>query len=1434
MKFETLNRRPKRVVGGDLTPAEQREFAKNRREFLEQAWPHKSGVNTFSAADAELESMLLDNCSDYVRAGRVDAVGDKWKTKTVQRFGWACIAHGWSIVPQEREGTRNPSRIPYTVGAGLKAKELSETFYPTQWREKRHSIRQFLQLGEVWDANLALQCCAASSHIRILDIDCRDAETAKRVMQTAFDILGVTPFVRYGARPKVQLIYRVQGDDIGIGRWSITFKNADGSPDVDEDGHPINAVEWLAEGGIFTAYGLHHKTKKSFEWEGLHPAIAGPELAPIVTKGLLRQFTNALEAVRPIVGGVANSNPHGGRSVITEFDRRGNGRIWVPKISQGQWSVDAEGYVTDGAETWATAHAWALCAANAGDLRRLMPIIEDYLTAHACNVLGKRRRDHGDYSSDERIMRAVRLKLKAAADKWHQSIDSFMRTGRYLPKIIPWGINEDGTRPVAQRIAPAGRPADGSLDWIPDDTCPVEALADSMPTARVSIDKKTVEATMRDAFERQLIENLELRHKTAAKVSSDVRGHVRGFFDSISESPFHLLKAPTGAGKTVAFWAEVAAFIAANPRRNQAGDLGPILFVVPSHANANESMLVAERNGLFSAEFWSEDDIDSIHSMVGRSVRVERFKGRSAAGMCGRQEELKALSDKSIGASGLCEKTVDAVSDAEAKLTRREGGDVEQIKLLCPIRAAGECGYYNQFDKLANADIIVITHAYLTMRGLPKVLKTPRAVIIDESVTYAALNQGYLPLWAFELQRKRPYVTKSDRARFADWTIDQIADAYYADRLEAADLAKTTIQAGKELGTVFRDLKRGRALVEAAILVCERSHDADRAVRPDVTPEAVKLIARKETAKHLLLEKRFWKTLLNRMDLLDAGDAKGDREMRFQAVMHPDSEMGLQAPHVRISWGTPLNWSDRPLLLLDASANKRIMGKVFGRDPVEHVVDAPLHVRTVAAIEKTWSTSSFIPAWDASDDEKAQCAANIASARSLITITAVVYGYGRVIVGTTMKVREVLTGGGWLPPANIDFVHFGALRGLDFAKDHVCAISIGRTEQPISIIDGYAAALTYDDDQPEEPYDRSGMGLTPEGRPLFRPATSRKMMMRTGQDVSHNIPQMPGKMVLDTKGEVVVVKIKIDDGRVIAARSWGQDLEESWREEELRQFLGRLRPVFRGVAVDADGVALQVEPPVWLCIGKVQPPGIIVDEVVEVSQLIKPAPVYDMVRLGDGIFDEHVMAAVPAVREMMGERSLKEIRAAYMPGRNSYILRLISAMDKVVYRLARDEPGRQRSGYVASAMVEGDVAEHYLAVAKANGIDVVVVSVESSARRPKSRVKAQPDKVDARLASRDERLEAELNIRAIAARAKLSPAETEVRLLQGDRVAGIKLVEEEVEYDPDIEEGRLRYMAKTSNGDQRADKASTGHASPIELLAKVRRYPFSVDRFPVN
>jgi hypothetical protein len=105
------------------------------------------------------------------------------------------------------------------------------------------------------------------------------------------------------------------------------------------------------------------------------------------------------------------------------------------------------------------------------------------------------------------------------------------------------------------------------------------------------------------------------------------------------------------------------------------------------------------------------------------------------------------------------------------------------------------------------------------------------------------------------------------------------------------------------------------------------------------------------------------------------------------------------------------------------------------------------------------------------------------------------------------------------------------------------------------------------DISPEKPLDELGTGMDENGNPVRRPVLNRTVRLRIGYDVNLATPQMPTK--------------------------WGRLIEEQWREEELNQAVGRLRPVFRS------------DTPVAFLATSIIPEGLIVDRICTLDDIIK-------------------------------------------------------------------------------------------------------------------------------------------------------------------------------------------------------------------------------------
>lgn len=1220
--------------------------------------------------------------------------------------------NGWSVIPETR-----PDRKPAAQIVWHKGKISRVQVKPSERRDIRIPDRNLLiDLKGTEGNNLAVVNGPASGHARCIDIDCLDEDHARAVTEVALRIFGETPFRRVGRAPKIMLVYRMAGEDINLPTRSVAFLGANGKPDlIQKDGSWVarNAVEFLGAAHNWTCYGLHHSTGLSFDWSqgSLHPAIGGPEHAPLITRKMLSAFYRAINDLRPLAGfgTSSSSSPIGGQSEVSKFHLITNGgdqRCWFPDISRGEWQRDGEGYVIDGREKYLSAMCWAMMSANA-DLMRTAGGTKLLLTSYKQHCETQLLHD-GKWNS-AKIARECKSKFEFALPKWQESIRNFNATGRYAVKATPIRLRPDGTALIAQHVTGTPRPDDGSLDWLPEQAGPIPELTSTKKTRAITKVVKTAEQKAADAAARALIPTLEEREAHHIRVAAEVDAGIAAFFEDVARAavggiegdvPVHLLKAPTGAGKstrTISYIKDMVASIKAMGAR-QPGE-GQIFILLPSHDNIDEGLLTASREGMHVPTESEFDEDDAIAQLAEIGVFAERFMGKKRS-KCQRTAEMELLTSKGIGASGLCGAEVEEEEDELVKkMMKARGEKIEKVEILCPFRARGECEYWKQMPRVAAADVVFLPHAYLTMMSLPKVIKGARAVVIDESFIYQVLHQSRMDLDILTTPRKQPFITKKERALYPDRTADDIGTTMLAQRDEVAGIAHDAIRADECPAAAIRDAGKS-ALVPTALTVVKRSHSDEREITPEVNMEDILSLTTRPKGEALIEEERFWKIIEDRITALDDGTATGDREERLQLVYVLKD--GKHKPHVRLSWRSKPNWENVPKLLLDASANERVIAKVFGVVPVVHDVQAPLNLRTILIADRPFANRAFIPDGEATRAEQEVALETLNKTRAMVTKVSGAYSYGRVLMGSTIAVREAIGQGAWAPPENVDPVHYGALRGLDGFKNHSVAISVGRSEQPIHIVDGYKAALTYDDPEPERPFDALGTGLKANGKPLFREGYVRRIKMRTGDDYEIEVPMMRG--------------------------TWGQIIETSWREEELRQFVGRLRPVYAGGKV-APGQNAEV--PVWICQSKVLPEDFAVDEIFSLDDMSADAEFYDTLRLAEGVLADGITDRLPGCGHLAGER-LGAWAKRVLPDVPKLGERLVTSMHRVRYRIA----GSDQVHIARIAAWHDDPVAALHAAAKVAKVTITeVMDVEMSARTRVTAAKPRAhDKIDAKLA----------------------------------------------------------------------------------------------------
>ncbi len=1079
-----------------------------------------------------------------------------------RQSGMACRDLGWAVYPQTRGDNRRPGVIP-GIGA-IKIKPLQDA--PASVEDVRF-----------WSEKLPTLNVAAvmSSALVAIDIDVGTTGDSGWVQGLAFQTLGMTPFRRQGRPPRVLLIYRVApGTDLRSASYRL---EVDGKPGDDQ-------IEILGKGKSVTFYGAHHSTGDYFRWGDLQPTFASPEAAPLIKREQLTEFLDAVDHWRTLVGYRAKPVSHFAAEAV-EFD----GEVNSPssRMEWGVWEKQGIGKVlVDGRSEWLFRRAGRYASLNADamtDDAGAAAVFEAYV-GEALRYIART----GKWATDG----AIRT---AATDQFKRARIALLE-GRIKAAVV--AIREDGTRETvsgsgvlaiagdlgdaASWIAPAGSKTRRKSPSRIVKKADADHRPDSEKAKRLALLDTTARIALGERVAREVRESID----AWLTLLWDNAARIVGLIDDGHSLPDALrevgaLIAPTGAGKTSTL---IRAF---NDMRQARGPLPFALAVfLPGHTNAAEAKAIALSSG--AQDVWAEA------VQASRGLKILQFKGKVLAG-CKLGERMARLQSANIPTSGMCSQT-----------TTNAFGEKEVVE--CEFKAV--CPAMLQIELAKTAELILLPHAYLTST-MPKAVKDRiGAVVIDERFWSEVGKTAGLPLDALRQPRKRPYLTKTEKRDGV--TVEDLV----MEREQAATIATQAMLAGQcpasALAAYTKTTKlkkrtiRGIDLALSAKTVCSRAQTSSLAVRPGMTDAEVTGLIDQPEGEGVLLEWRFWDIVADRIMAIHAGEVPADSPERRIKLLKPSSEQTI----IQVSWRGKLNFSDRPAFLLDASADEKILGKVFGRRPVKVIrVDAPLHLRTVVVAEG-FSDQALLPDADAnkSPEDKERAAIKLSKVRSVITRLGGLYGTQRVLVGSTLPVERAIKNA-WGSPDNVDFGHYGAFRGLDAYKNHSVAMSVGRMELPIDVLDGLARAFSYDDDVAEPDWNESGTGWIGNQR-LRAPKGERRLQRRDGAFVT------------------------ISDSIFPEGMDWHRRIQAQWREEELRQFAGRLRPVYR-----------TGEAPLWICAATCVPDGIVVDDVVTLDDLIRCNELHEFARRLAGVVDAGVSAIQPDLTdEIIGGSWVRDFR----------------------------------------------------------------------------------------------------------------------------------------------------------------------------------------------
>ena len=1138
----------------------------------------------------------------------------------------ALYAKGWCSIPQHhRGGRRGPmGGIEYS-------------------RFKDHCPTA--QMIETWamqypDANVAILLGAASHYTFAFDMDSKNPELCRAVRDVLERHFGID-LIRFGAKGFVVLCRTAP--DVDVRNRTFHFQKM---PDDDPDDAPM--LEILGHGSLVTAYGHHHRTGDYFKWGGLQPLQGTPLRAPLVTPEAIEAALANIQRIRPFVGSRKSGSrgcPVDPDGVLAYDDIPEVPGAYMPRLrlDDPRWTAVGE-RIVDGRRRAMLTHSMGLVAGNGfliidDTADEVWPGIVGPAIARLLSTLAPGgARDEGQ--------------IRIQYGKMVVSTVQKLRRG----EIKPWRLSRapDGTTVKAARIGAVAETAvrSAALAWLgapnPGAGVAVRRLLKGAVAPRTIAATCFVEATEAKREVRRLdvdraLERVRVAAETDAAIDAFIISALAG------EDVVHALDGPTGSGKSTRTIDRVLPALTADE-----GDTRPVMIVMPTIANLREAAEVAGRGGA-----WFEEGDMATELMARMEARATAlgipavvWKSKAVAG-CALADRVALLNEASIGTDRLCEST-----------SEERDEDGKYIKEKCVhFASCMKNGYQAMKAKAKTSRIVFLSHYWLTAPSLPKELSEARAVVIDESVLFRIASTGFLPMSAFDLARPVPFMEKEDRAamrrlvgaRAPESSLyDRWAGHTSAMRYLAASLAKQGIAERWDLvrlAEAFAAEPVGPDNVRMQVRICTDAMSHGALVWANIGIEDVRRLCKESKPLHLALERRFWITVRELVDQLVA-DAKREpgepwkarrnedgtlrRDTRLQAIEQPVAK-GFEWGY-RISWRSGVNWPFAPTLLLDASADPDIVRRLWpARRVVHHHVEASLNLRTVLIADETYSGSSLDPRprgddGDAVRAEKAR--SRRVKLRRLIELVSSAHGHGRVLFGAAKAVREALTTWWPHPPWNLDEVHYGAQRGLDFAKDHAAAISIGRSEMPVWLVDGLAAALTWDMDEPEGPYDRRGNGLTDRGTPLLRRGTTRMVGRRDGSDVGLVVPMAEG--------------------------TYGRKIDQQWRDEELSQFRGRLRPVYRD------------EPATWICVSSVFPEGVVADEILTLDEALATwSPVMSVLSHSD------VMGVVAAgLTDRRDDVSAEDVRAF-----------LVAHADDPAYRDVTwtDDDGTDRRGLVWAA-----------------------------------------------------------------------------------------------------------------------------------------------------
>lgn len=1064
---------------------------------------------------------------------------------TFGRIGLALHDRGWAVIPQTtgRDGkNREPGFHRMYVGTP----DHGKIRYKNQYR--MHQQMPERRLVEMWakgegleDLNVAGVSGDSPGECGwfAFDGDILDGELAAEVWAAADRRFGYTPLLR--GRPstsKGALIYRRKLGALRLPRKNFVF--------VDELDGEKQQLEIKDDGSLLTFYGRHHAQGELYRYmRDAEPYTISPTELPEVDEEQILDFIGDVHAISQIVGYDKLRKQYAAKPV--QWVDTDVGEIRTPPMHD---NIRNAPVLSDTRRHWLLLRSKPWARYNAGIVA---PIVGDARAVSDAGVtaiaqaLFDESVDYLDYTANDKLppttaMRVIREMVRGDAAKIAAGDPDFAPIGTRRLNVETKKAEPEVRQGVVQ--------TDDELSWLPP------------PKNRKRLPDDIYRRTDPDAA---VAETLALKPndvETTARVSREIKAAIMAWLDAIwayrtskgkdALLPAHLLKAPTGAGKTTMLVRCIAEWKALHPGEH----LGPILMLLPSYTNIDE---IAGREDLGLWTKATEDRAAEIVAEAGSGLRVAFYKGKLAAG-CNQKEKVALLQNAGISTSRLCKS--DVMEEFE-----QDGQTLQQkVTHWCPFHPENPdiedgvtpCGAMMQLLELPTADLILAPHAFITS-NVPKLLKdVVSAIVIDEKIWDKCLGVRKFPLRTFTAGRPEPEATKAEKEKGID------AKARFASREFLGPVIAKAIEERTDVARAIVSVDHGKDRLDDIRWVTGALQRIVVEIHPDILVTDIRAHVGKQKTKYLVDEHIAIGLLQERVNAIsENGPVYGETDQRIKLID--------DGATVCVSWRKELNFGDKPVMWLDASGSAQILERIWGCEITVHDIEAPLLVKTVMIADGSYAKARLLPARDDSSETIIAKAARQTLLREAISTLSIMHGDSALVTGCAMSVRKHLYAS-WQQPKNVHPMHFGATRGLDFAKHHGAAFSIGQLEMPPADIDAYTAALTFDLPEPEKPIDFWGNGR--EGIEEDAPKLTRNMVPREYRLRDGGVATVP---VFEPVGE------------------WAKLLVEQVREEELSQFLGRLRPVYRSGTI-----------PVYYHCGRALPRGIVIDEVIGLEDLARP------------------------------------------------------------------------------------------------------------------------------------------------------------------------------------------------------------------------------------